>query len=224
MSKEELISEYKRFSDLREKGKIEEAIKGYKSLIEEAEKELFVEVPEMIGVAYRMLGKPQEGLQFAKQAVNWAVKSGNKESEANARRDLGAIYKDLGEIKEAEVGYDKSLRLIWQEMAPKVSSLAGTLAFMGHMASKKGDFEKADKLIEAAVSMFYPDAILNPTEAGQYYWLMIHQAENYKRQGRKKEAKELAQEALAGFKQLKQSQTARIKKAKELITSLEIEA
>jgi len=224
MTKNKLFEKYRKFGDLREAGKIEEAIEGYEGLMKEAEKELFAEVPQMLGVAYRMQKKSEKGLRFAKLAVEWAIKAGDGEMEANARRDLGEIYKDLDKLEMAESEYDKSLRLMWKEVAGKMSGLAGTLAFKGGLAMVKKDYNQAHELINAAIAMLYPQVMLDSTEAGQYYLFVLHKAEVCKAEGKIEEAKELARKALRGFKQLNQKQAVRMERAERLIISLGIGA
>lgn len=219
MTDKDLLDKYKKFSDLREAGKVKEAIEGYRNLMQAARKKLFVQVPEMLGVAFRMLGKPESGLSFAKQAVRWAIKKKDREAQANARCGLGKVYGDLGRRREAGVEYSKSLQLMWPEVAGKMSGLAGTLAAMAEEAAKDKKYKRADKLIEAAVAMTYPQVMIDDREAGQHYWFMIYKAELYKKLGRKKEARELAREALAGFKKLNQYQKVRIERAEKLLES-----
>jgi len=217
MTKLKLFKKYQYFGNLREKGKIEEAITGYKSLMKEAEKKLFAEVPEMIAVSYRMLKKPKLGLNFARQALQWAKKSKNKEMEANIRRDLGGIYSDMNEIEKAERQYAKSLELMWSELSSKINGLAATFAFMAKLFVKKKDHKRAEKLIDTAISLTYPSVLFEPKEAGQYYWFVIYKAEHYKIQNRNRESKELAKYALSGFKKLSQYQKVRINRAKKLL-------
>lgn len=221
MNLREIQKEWKRYSHIRESGRIEEAIEGYKKLLPEVEKHNFSQVPEMIGVSYRMLDKPQEGLSFAQMAIEWAIKSGDKEQEANARRDLGGLYSDLERYEEAEKEYQKSLHLLWEENEGKINAIAGTLSFMARLAVKKEDFARAHALSEAAITMIFPVTIENPEGAGQYYLFILHKAELYQAEGKKKQALKLAKEALEGFKKV--NQKVRIERAGKLIKQLEEE-
>lgn len=203
---------------MKEEGRIEEAIEGYKKLLPEAEKHNFSQVPEMIGVSYRMLDKPQEGLSFAQMAIEWAVRKGDKEQEGNIRRDLGGLYSDLERYEEAEKEYQKSLHLLWEENEGKINAIAGTLSFMARLAAKKKDFARAHGLNEAAIAMTYPVTLENPDGAGQHYLFILHGAEIYQAEGKKKEALKSARKALQGFRKVKQK--VRIERAEKLIKEL----
>ncbi len=220
MTRLKLIKKYWEFGNLREMGKIDEAIKGYKGLLKDAEKVLFAEVPEMIAVSYRMLEKPRTGLRFARTALNWAVKSGNKETEANVRRDLGGIYADLERTRDAEREYKKSLRLLWKEVSSKINGLAGTFSFMGRLRVQDKNYKMAHKFLDTAIAMTYPQVLLGEKEAkhaGQYYLFLLHKAELLKMQGKTREARKLANEVILGLKRLEQKQMVRIERAKKLL-------
>lgn len=213
-----LQKKFTHYSILREKGQIEAAIKGYSSLLPQAERYLFSQVPEMIGVAYRMAKQPRKGLAFAKQSVAWAIKAKDIEQEANCRRDLAGIYQDLKKFDLAETQLQKSLRLIWKISESKINAVAGTLSFLSKLSAHKKDFAATHPLATAATAMTYPSTLLSAPHSGQHYLFLYNHAKIYADQGNKQAAGVLARQALAGFTQLGQSH--RVQLAKSLIAKL----
>src|SRR3989344_7580729 len=121
MERLELEQKILELGHAREEGEIEKAIDGYIQLLPEAKKHWYSQVPEMIGVCYRMLDRPAEALPFAERSVHWAHEAQDKEQEANCRRDLGGIYNQLNRLDEAEAEYEKSLELLWENVESKIN-------------------------------------------------------------------------------------------------------
>jgi len=220
MSPETLEQKFTHFSDLREAGQIEEAIAGYKSLLAEAEKTLFSEVPEMLAVTLRIQEKYQEALPYAQKSVDWAIKANdNKHQEANCRRDLAGILADLDRTDAAQQELQKSLKILVQENEGGLNALGGTLSFMAKLAAKAKDFDQAHVLNQAAISLTYPINLISPERAGQHYLFLLHEADIYYQESKSDQALDFARQALAGFEKL--GQTHRRERAQKLIDQIQ---
>ncbi len=121
------------------------------------------EVLDNISIVYRRLGKYDEGLEFAGQALEISVKENDSVSISYKHNTIGDLLSDKGMADSALFHYYTALQ-IGKEHADK-SIIANALYEIGYMYQEKSDHRKAIDLYQSILADAGENGILR-----EYVW------------------------------------------------------
>lgn len=136
--------------------KWQEAQKAYVDLANECDK--VYEDPsyeaaayEKAGFAANKAGSRQTALKFFKQALDLTEKEGKKQAAANSYFNIGLLFAQQQEYKNAEDNFDKAAQLY--KKAGDIRGEAKALANLGMVLMQQGNDKKAQKNLERSVEL-----------------------------------------------------------------------
>jgi tetratricopeptide (TPR) repeat protein len=103
----------------------------------------------LMGVAYRMLNKPEEALRNFQEALAIRRRIGQKRGIAFSLNEMAVVEESLGKPKDALVHYQEALQ-IRREIGDK-RGLGDTLIDLGDLYDARGDHDQALKMYKEAL-------------------------------------------------------------------------
>jgi len=105
----------------------------------------------LMGVAYRMLNKPDDALRNFQEALSIRQRSGEKRGIAFSLNEMAVVEESLGKPKDALVHYQDALQ-IRREIGDK-RGLADTLLDLGNFYDDRGDHDQALRMYKEALQL-----------------------------------------------------------------------
>ena len=105
----------------------------------------------LTAVAYRMLGKPEEGLRSETDALTIWRQIGQKRGLAYSLNEMGMAQSLLGKTKDAQANYEEALQ-VRRDIGDK-RGLGDTLIDLGNFYGDQGDNDRALKMYKEALQL-----------------------------------------------------------------------
>jgi tetratricopeptide (TPR) repeat protein len=112
------------------------------------------DIYRQLAIAYSRTGDVAAAVRSYKQAMNRAEKAGNRMEVAQCQRDLGLLYSDRNQMKEAIQEWSVALTIYETERQPAQAarlycSMAAARSFIGQNARAMKDYEQALVLLNS---------------------------------------------------------------------------
>lgn len=144
---------FQKAQDLRNNGKIEEAVKIYQQIvglsIQKDDALMIGKATHMIGVALFQDKRYQEALDYLMDALDQFKRLNNQEMWGAVLRDLGMVNEKLGEIDVAKDYFNNSIYYLKE--AGSLGHAGISQVKLGKLYSKMDQKEKAESLIKEGI-------------------------------------------------------------------------
>jgi spermidine synthase/Tfp pilus assembly protein PilF len=137
--------------ELREKGKLQQAVSRYKDVIR-LEPDMSIKAYNEIGRILTMQGMWRQAVEAAECAIEYNAASPLRQSMANIHYNMSLALRKLGRDAEAAEHLGKAIEEYRRDLAGEPDS-PQLIALLGNALAESGDFRQASDCFQKAVSM-----------------------------------------------------------------------